>query len=304
LTLTLGYRYEQFDDRYSDSFAFASASEDEFRSGEIALRYVVNDASSLYAVVARANKPGGVNTEANGVYPLAQPRFQTFLDSRLTIGSERLTNVEFGLKTSLWDRRLSLRAAVFRMARDQAQLESWFYDPENFLWVGLLDNADGNNVGAEVDIDVALTERWQLRASIGWLDTEVDSLTTFDLDLDDFVERSGSAQAKSPSWQTYVGSEWRFADNWNLSVDIEARDSHRYGYYHDARIGRATRLNAALRRTFVATELTLWGRNLLDETAAVHGLYFANDPRKGWINERYLQLGEPRLIGVSLRRSF
>jgi hypothetical protein len=52
------------------------------------------------------------------------------------------------------------------------------------------------------------------------------------------------------------------------------------------------------------TEVTLWTRNLLDEDVAVHGLYFGNDPRKGWVPEQYLQFGEPRLIGISVRRSF
>jgi outer membrane receptor protein involved in Fe transport len=304
LSLTLGYRYERFDDSYGDSNAFASRSEDDLRSGEIALHYALSDASTVYALVARGNKPGGVNTEASSVYPFVQPRFQSFLDSRLVVGRERLTNVELGVKTALLDRRLGLRAAVFRMSRDEAQLESWFWDPVNFLWVGLLDTAGGDNLGAEIDLDVAVTDRWRLRASVGLLDTEVDRLTTFDLDLDDFVDKSGVDQAKSPSWQAYVGSEWRIAADWSLAVDVDARDSHRFGYYHDATIGRATLVNAALRRTFGATELTLFARNLFDEKAAVHGLYFGNDPRKGWINERYVQLGEPRLVGLTVRRSF
>ena len=48
----------------------------------------------------------------------------------------------------------------------------------------------------------------------------------------------------------------------------------------------------------------LWARNLLDDDVAVHGLYFGNDPRKGWIPERYLQFGEPRLAGLTIRHSF
>ena len=50
--------------------------------------------------------------------------------------------------------------------------------------------------------------------------------------------------------------------------------------------------------------MTLWARNLTDEDYAVHGLYFGNDPRKGYLPERYLQLGEPRVVGLSLRRAF
>jgi hypothetical protein len=48
----------------------------------------------------------------------------------------------------------------------------------------------------------------------------------------------------------------------------------------------------------------LYARNLLDEDYAVHGLYFGNDPRQAYAPQRYLQSGEPRLVGLSLRHSF
>jgi len=304
LGLTAGYRFERFDDRYSDSFAFASESEDEFHSGEIALRYEATERSSIYALVARGHKPGGVNTEASSVLGLLEPRFQTFLGPRLVFASERLTNLEIGLESTLLGGRLGLRAAVFRMSREEAQLESWFVQYVPFLWVGLLDNADGDNTGAELDLDYTVTERWRLKASLGLLDTEVESLTTFDIDLDDFVDRSGVDQTKSPSWQIYLGSEWTLGDDWRLAFDVDATDSERYGYYHDGTIGRSTLVGASLGRRFGATEVTLWARNLLDEKAPVHGLYFGNDPRKGYVPERYLQLGEPRLVGLSARYAF
>ncbi len=63
-------------------------------------------------------------------------------------------------------------------------------------------------------------------------------------------------------------------------------------------------MSASLTRILGATELMLFARNLLDEDYAVHGLYFGNDPRKGYLPERYLQDGEPRLVGLSVRHSF
>jgi iron complex outermembrane receptor protein len=304
LELTAGFRLERFDDRYSDSNAFASDSDDVFHSGELALSWSATDRSTLYALVSRGNKPGGVNTEASSIYGLLEPRFQAFLGPRLAFASERLTNIEIGVKSALLDDRLSLRAALFRMSRDDAQLESWFLQYVPFLWVGILDNADGDNLGSEVELDFDVSERWRLRASLGLLDTEIDALTTFDLDLDQFVDRSGIDQAKAPAWQAYLGSEWVVRDDWRIAVDIDARDAERYGYYHDGMLDRATLVNASVRRTIGGAELTLWARNLFDEDVAVHGLYFGNDPRKGYANERYLQLGEPRLVGMSVRYSF
>lgn len=304
LELTVGYRRERFDDDYRDSNAFASASDDSISSGEMALGIEVTERVSMYATLARGNKPGGVNTEGSSVRPFVQPRFQDFLDSRLVIRRESLTSLELGVKTRLARQRLGMRAALFRMERDDAQLESWFWDPVNFLWVGVLDNADGSNTGAELELDFAVTGNWMLRASLGVLDTEVDSLTTFDLDLDNFVVRDGIEQAKAPSWTAYLGSEWLIGSDWRIAVDLDASDAHRFGYYHDATIPGATRFNASLTRTIGATELALWARNLLDEDYAVHGLYFGNDPRKGWVPESYRQPGEPRVVGLSLRHVF
>ena len=303
LGLTLGFRYERFDDSYADSFAFASASDDELHSGEIALRYELAGSGNIYALVARGQKPGGVNTEASSVFPLLETRFQDFVGPRLRFGDEALTNVEIGYKADLAGGRLGLRAAVFAMSRDGAQLESWFVQYVPFMFVGLLDTADGDNNGAEIDLDFRVTSRWRLRASIGLLDTEVDALTSFDIDLDDFVNRAGIDQAKSPSWQAYLGSEWTL-DRWRIAVDVDANDSERYGYYHEGLIPGSTLWSASLTRLYGATEITLFARNLLDEGYAVHGLYFGNDPRDGYLPERYLQDGEPRLVGLTVRHSF
>jgi outer membrane receptor protein involved in Fe transport len=302
--LTVGYRHEEFDDRYSDSFAFASRSSDDLDSGEIGLSFALSERTRLYAEVSRGVKPGGVNTDASSVLPLVQPRFQQFLSSRLTIGRERLTSTELGIRSELRNGRLAFRGAVFQMARDDAQLESWFWDPVNYLWVGVLDNADGDNLGLELDFDYRPSDRWQLRGALGLMDSKVGALTTFDLNLDDFVEKRDIDQTKAPSWQLHLGADFRLGSGWHFALGVDASDSHRYGYYHDGRIGRSTLVNASVRREFAQLELTLWARNLRDEDVAVHGLYFGNDPRKGWVPERYVQLGEPRLAGVTLRRYF
>ena len=303
LGITVGYRFEQFEDSYSDSFAFLSASDDEFHSGEIALRYALNARHNLYALVARGHKPGGVNSGASSVYDLLEPRFQSFVGPRLRFASEALTNVELGIKSELVDGRLGLRAALFDMSRDGGQLETWFLQYVPFLWVGLLDTADGDNVGAELDLDWRVTSGWRLRASVGLLDTEVTALTTFDIGLDDFIDRSGIDQTMSPEWNVYLGSEWIW-DRLRFAIDVDASDRERYGYYHDGTIPRSTLVSASLTRMLGATEIQLFARNLLDEDYAVHGLFFGNDPRAGYLPERYLQDGEPRLVGLSLRHTF
>jgi len=276
----------------------------DLQSGEVALTYEVTNDTLFYGTLARGDKAGGVNTEASSNLPFMQPRFQTFIQPRLRVGTETLVNREIGLKGRYLEDRLELRAAVFHMDRDEAQLESWMWDAANFLWIGFLDNVDGSNVGAELEFAYAASTNLSFFGSVGWIDTEVDEITTFDLDLDDFVVQRNIDQAKAPTWQYNLGANLRFGDRLSARVEIEGRDDSRFGYYHDATIGSYDLLNGSLRYRTGDVEYLLWGRNLTDKDYSVHGLYFANDPRKGWINETYYQYGEPRVIGVSARYYF
>ena len=304
LSFTAGFRYERFNDAYDDSGGFASASDDTLTSGEFTVALEAGTDTTLYATVARGNKAGGVNTAASSNFALMQPAFQSFMQGRLRVGRETLLNREFGLKGRYADGRLALRAALFAMDRDNAQLESWMWDGVSFLWIGFLDNVDGSNTGAEIELEFDASDRTRLFASLGWLDTEVDRIETYDLDLGDFVVRTGIEQAKSPEFQFNVGANVSFSDRWRARIEVEGRDDNRFGYYHAGSLPSYALLNASLVADFGSTEFRLWGRNLADEDYAVHGLYFGNDPRKGWINETYLQYGEPRVVGVSVRYSF
>ena len=304
LGVTVGLRYEDFSDGYRDTFGFESASDDTLHSGELTLAYWAGQGSLVYATVSRGSKAGGVNTEASANLAFMQPAFRSFMQSRLDVDTETLLNRELGLKGSYLDDRLALRAAVFHMDREDAQLESWMWDGVSFLWVGFLDNVDGANRGAELETTYRLSDRVTLFASLGWLDTEVDEITTFDLDLNDFLVRENLDQAKSPRWQYNVGASLWLTDRLSARVEAEGRDDSRFGYYHQQRIGSYDIVNASVRFRMGRTELQIWGRNLTDEDYPVHGLYFGNDPRKGWINETYYQFGEPRVLGITVRYSF
>ena len=304
LSLTAGFRYERFSDGYDDTGGFSSASDDTLKSGELTLAFDASPDTTLYATVSRGNKAGGVNTAASANFPFMQPRFQAFMHGRLLVGKETLLNTEVGLKGRYLDGRLALRASLFDMDRDNAQLESWMWDAASFLWIGFLDNVDGSNKGAELELEFDASARARLFASIGWLDTDIERIETYDLDLGDFVVRTGIDQAKSPELQFNLGASIRFSDRWRARVELEGRDDSRFGYYHERTLPSHTLLNASVRASFGSTELQLWGRNLADRDYAVHGLYFGNDPRKGWINESYFQYGEPRVVGVTVRHSF
>jgi outer membrane receptor protein involved in Fe transport len=304
LEVSGGLRLESFDDDYADTFGTMTATDDWLHTGELGASFELTAATTLYGTLSRGEKAGGVNTEASASRPFMQPLFQGFLENRLRFRTESLTSAELGIKGSYRQGRVNIRAAVFTMERDDAQLESWIWDDVNFLWVGLLDNVEGSNRGLELELDTLLGEQWTLSAAIGLLSAEVDSIVTFDLDLNEFVERRGIDQAKSPDWQASVVADWQPAGLWSGRLELRSQESVRFGYYHDGRLDGFSIVNASVARRFGNTSVRVYGRNLTDEDVAVHGLYFGNDPRKGWINETYLQYGEPRIVGVEMTHAF
>jgi iron complex outermembrane recepter protein len=307
-SLIAGLRLERFEDDYSDSNAFDTDNNEDLFNAEISARYSLDDNTMMYATIASSQKPGGVNTTASANQPLMSPTFQEYIDEKLTFDNETLLNNEIGLRTQQFDNRLSLSVALFYAHRDHAQLENWMWDEAAGLWIGYLDStSDTNGYGAELETTFDLNNHVELFANLGWLHTEVDSIETYDLDLAEFLTKQDRDQAKSPAYQYNIGTRLTFSDEWSGRFEVEGRDDTYFGYYHDGKTGDYNLLNASVQWQSGGITVTLWGRNLSDEDYAVHGLYFAADPRDdygAWQNETYLQLGEPRTYGVELRYAF
>ena len=197
------------------------------------------------------------------------------------------------------------------MKRKNAQLESWIWDDINFLWVGYLDSVDkGTNYGLELELDYQVTSNVSIFAGVGWLKTNVDEMTVVDLGepgewtQSTIQEINDRDQTKAPEWQYNIGTNIYFTPQFSARFEFEGRSDSYYGYYHNQKISGYSTFNASLGYDFGAFSIRAWGRNLGNKDYAVHGLYFANDPRKEYVNEAYRQFGEPRVYGIDLRYEF
>ena len=306
-----GLRLETFSDQYNDSNALRSKTDDQYLTGELTLQYLLDSGNMLYGTVSRGVKPGGINTEASSVFYLMDPGYQDFMQNRLQFGNETLVNFEVGFKGQFLNDKLEMRAAAFYMQRSNAQLESWIWDDINFIWVGYLDSvAKGTNQGLELELNYSPSERIELFAKLGLLKTNVNSISVVDLGppgewtQSSIVEINNRDQTKSPRWQYNVGGNVYLTDGLSAQLEVEGRDDSYYGYYHNQKTPDFALFNASIGYQTGNVNIRLWGRNLADKTYAVHGLYFANDPRKDYVNEAYLQLGEPRVFGIEVKYSF
>ena len=233
------------------------------------------------------------------------------MQDRLQFGDESLLNYELGFKGAFLNDKLDLRAAAFYMERSNAQLESWIWDDINFIWVGYLDSVpNGTNQGLELELDYRVNEHFELFAKLGLLKTNVKSISVVDLGppgqwtQSSIVEVQNRDQTKSPHWQYNLGTNIYLTDKLSARIEVEGRDDSYYGYYHNQKIPDYALFNASIGYQTGAFNIRLWGRNLADKTYAVHGLYFGNDPRKDYVNEAFMQLGEPRVFGVEVKYSF
>jgi len=84
-------------------------------------------------------------------------------------------------------------------------------------------------------------------------------------------------------------------------VELTAMDSYLFSDRHLARSPARQIVNAHLDWHWDSWRISLWGRNLSNETYYTRGFgSFGNDPRKGYILEPYYQYGEPRTYGITL----
>ena len=307
-SISLGARWETFEDDYGDSAGIAHDSSQTLLNAEFNAKYRLGNGALLYASVALSEKPGGVNVSASSQLALMSAAFQDFMDSKIRFGNERLINKELGYKAAAFDGRLQLRAAAFHTARSNAQLESWMWDDAAGLWIGYLDStSDGVNYGVELETVFEITPKLRAFANLAILRTEVDDLVTFDLDAFEFLSRSGRDQTKAPKHQYAAGLSATLTANLSASIGAAGRGSSFYGYYHDGRLAGYHLIDANVLWTTQRLSLNLWARNLTDEKYATHGLYFGADPRDDfgfWSNRTYEQRGAPRSFGVDVQYFF
>lgn len=303
--LRLGLRGERFADDYRDNTALTGDASEFNLTGEVTLSWQASDAMLTYATLARGARPGSLNTSAVSSLPTLSAGFVPFIQARQRFATERLWNREIGMKGQFLDNRLNLRLAAFHMHRKNAQLESFLFDPVNFQFVSYLDNApDVTSWGLEVEGMLAVSDRLALTTSLGHLKSAVDGVTVFDLDTQAFRAVNGRDQAKSPAWQFFAGLRWQATDRIDAGISAEGRAENYFGYYHDAKLGGYTTVNADAGLALGPIDARLFVRNLLNEDYAQHGLYFGNDPRDGFANKTYRQRAEPRTVGIMLRASF
>jgi iron complex outermembrane recepter protein len=287
--LTVGLRVEQWDADYKDSGNVILDTDETLYGGKIVLDYQASDEHLLYASVARGYKPGGVNTD--GTLNPAQREFDT----------EYQWAYEIGYKSSLLADSMQVRVAAFYNDRQDMHIK------DSIIPVGgpgafvdyIANAAQGSNYGLEVESIWQATDAVRLFANAGLLRTDID-----ECDIAGCIDLVGRDQPHAPRYQYAAGIQYEISQNITMQLDAEAKDDFYFSSSHDAKSASYELLNAQIAYEVGAWSLTLWGRNLTDEEVETRGFRFGNDPRDGYTTQTYVQLGEPRVIGLTGRYNF
>lgn len=305
LSGSAGLRYEKFEDQYRDGVQ-RTKSDDDLWSFEASITKDLRSGNSLYGLVSRGEKPGGVNTDATSNFSIATAPAQAELSNRLRYKSESLTNLEVGLVSTYPEKNFSFRTTFFYNKRNNPQFETFLLDfppPSGFLFIGYLNNAnEAESHGVEWQGDWQPFEQLELQASVAYTDGKIRDLRVYNFDTFDYETIESKDQPRSASYQWYVSGNYRLSEALSLTLQYEGRDDFEYAYYFSARSENLNLLHANIDYKKGGYEISVWARNLLDEEYSVQGLYFANDPRDAFANNNlYKQSGEPRNIGIKVR---
>lgn len=297
LKLIAGLRVENFQADYTDSEAFAAKPEENLSGGKLGIEYQVDENRMIYGLVSRGYKAGGFN--ANNEVPEQRREFK----------AETLWNYETGLKGQFLQDKLQASLSVFYQQRKDIQAKQYFAIQDLSVssgtsFVDFIDNAaSGSNSGLETEIIYKVNEDLSFFSSVGLLRTKFDQFSYYDADGNETV-KDGRDQAHAPHYQYTLGSDYQFKPDWMLHIELEGKDQFYFSDSHDQQSKPYNLLNIRLNYYLKDWDFAIWVNNLTDEKYAVRGFEFPNDPRDGWMTNRYTQLGAPRLIGFNAKYYF
>ncbi len=274
LALTLGGRYtedektsRQFGNVETISGGFAShPSEkwDEF-TPRVGFRYYFSDDQMVYGTYSVGYRSGGFNGRVSSLEEARQP-----------YAPETVDNYEVGFKTTLLDGRMRLNGALFRMDYKDKQEELNLPSDTGTGQKTVVANPSSATIqGFELEAEIAITDRWNLRGNLGYLDSEYDDFTFVDTE-GTVVDLSNLQFRRAPDWTGSVTSTY----SWEMSGGLATLqgtyrylDDHFTNFENSPELANSSfgLLDMSLGFERANYRLSLFGRNLTNEDAYQHG---------------------------------
>ena len=174
----------------------------------IALNYFANDDVMFFFNASSGYKAGGLNRQIDPVSRAIRP-----------FAEEEVVAYEIGIKSTFWDGRGQLNVSVFSNEYEDFQLE------ELINLIPQVDNVGDVDVrGIDIEFKALVTDQFEVTATYGMLDTEIDSDDP-DQDGNDAPQAADNVFSVRASYSVPVGEgelsvsgSWQYSDSFYFDV--------------------------------------------------------------------------------------
>lgn len=290
--LIAGLRLENYDLNTEIEFRPNVAFSDTLVGGKLVFEQDLNDRHLLFASLTHGYKAGGANIYNFLVVPDEGPA---------AYRTETLWNLELGWRGRSADGRVSGDLIAFYLDRHDPQVRDSAGYGASFTY--FVDNGTGAGVyGLESSFRAQLTERFTAFGNLGLMTSELDSFTLSNPTAD---PAGGRELANTPATSFRLGLRFDAgtANGFWASSEVAGRSAYfESNTHHETRSAFAV-VNASVGYRMGDWDVTLWARNLLDESFENRIFYFGN-AGPNFETRRYESPAPPRQLGATLRYSF
>lgn len=268
----------------------------------VRLDWQASDDTMVYLSWSEGYKSGGFNYTPDTANPDGSPGPGTEFED------EEAEAWELGVKSTLWDGRANVSAAVFQTEITNLQVTSF-----QGLTFKVGNAAEMTSKGFEFETQLAMTEDLTMGLSFQYLDAQYDSYSNGPVTI--YHQAAGLASQDLTGKNTPYAPEWSgnlfadysrpISDNLLLSARVDVN-------YKDEYFTNAAQAEESLQESYAKVnarlalssgddiwEVALYGRNLTDEATYTASL---DAPLSGGIMGSWVE--ESRVIGVQLRYAF
>ena len=294
--IVLGLRAEHIEidgsgeEREDGSFKKAVNEEydDILFGGKIAYEYDLNDDVMAFVSATLGYKSGGINNDA---------RINIAGGDPLSYDTETLWNYEIGLRgDALEDKLQGSLTAFYTMRRDSQIRDSAGLGGDYRYFT---DNGEDSVIyGAEAEGIYQLVGDWSLHGSLALMGSELERFT-----VSNGNPGGGGRLPNAPSYGYSIGLRYQPEEGFFGNLELLGRDAYLESMSNAEERSSFDVLNTSIGYRHEQWSITLWARNLLDESYDKRVFFFGNeDPN--YTPTRYTSAADPRQIGVTARYEF
>ena len=287
-SLGTGLRFEQRNAQYEDTRDSDFSPTYSMLGGNGSLQHDLTKNLRGYVSVSRGFKGGGFNTGVN--VPTDRRQYDP----------EYLWNYETGVKGAFLKKRLTTNLAVFHDQRYDQQLKFAIQndpsDPLSYTYI-TESSARGRSTGVELENTYQVLPWLDLFASGALMHSDFTSVPP----EAEYLE--GRAFSVAPAWQYSAGTRIDFGRGFFMRIEETGRDAFYFDDSNNQKSNPYNLFNGTVGYEKGGWKVLFWSRNLFNQSYAVRGFFFGNEP-PNFDNKLYVQQGDPRTFGATVSYMF